>query len=179
VKKLAGLMVGALALLVVSAVPANAQNMWLSGGYTAQQWGSGGNWNDSQGFALDFGYKIHKTSKTAGALFVDFAQNRFDKDIDNETDTSIVGGFREIFFTDKKIQPFVHASIGNMHWVENDFDFSGNDLLLGAGVGVQFNFTDMLGAKVQWDFWKPREDGDWSDPIYRWYFAIVYMWGGK
>ena len=170
---------GAMGLLVLTAAPAKAQNMWVSGGYTAQQWGTGGNWNDSQGYGLDFGYKIHKTSKTAGALYVDFSQNRFNKDIADETDTSIVGGFREIFFTDKRIQPFAHASIGSMHWAEMNPDFSANDLILGGGAGVQVNITKMLAAKAQWDFWKPREDGDWSDPIYRWFFAVVYMWGGK
>jgi outer membrane protein with beta-barrel domain len=173
------MLMGAIALLVLTAAPAKAQNMWVSGGYTAQQWGSGGNWNDAQGYGLDFGYKIHKTSKTAGAAFVDFSQNQWDKNIVDEKDTSIVGGFREIFFTNKMIQPFAHASIGDLHWMVNNPDFSGNDLILGGGAGVQVNFHKNVGAKAQWDFWKPREDGEWSDPIYRWTFAVVYMWGGK
>ena len=178
-KKLSAIFWGAVALLALTSTAASAQVAWVSGGYTVQGW-RGDNWNDFQGFGADFGYRFHKTSRTAGAFYVDFSRNAISTDIDEETDTAVVGGFREFFLTDKRIQPFAHASIGNMHWVDVlPFDDRGNDLLLGGGFGAMYKITDAWGAKAQWDFWKPREDGVWSDPISRWYFAAVYSWGGK
>lgn len=183
-KRLSAVAFGAMALLVLTAAPAKAQVAWVSGGYTVQGWG--GNWNDAQGFGVDYGFRIHKTSKTAGALYVDFSQNRMSTDFDKETDTGIVGGFREFFFTDQRVQPFVHASAGSMHFNETmPFVGTGNDFIVGGGFGAQFKINNMWGVKAQWDFWKPREmneftgENEWSVPIYRWYFAAVYTWGAK
>jgi hypothetical protein len=175
VKKLAGLIVGAIALLVVSATPARAQ-MWVSGMFSVQEWNS--NWDGSKGFAADFGGVIHKTSKTAGALYADFGYNVF---TDEEKDTSIVGGFREFFMVHKYVSPYAHASVGNMHWAQTfPTTDSGNDLILGFGFGAQVNFTKSFGAKVQYDFWRVDTGGDpkWEN-IKRWTFGGTYMWGGK
>lgn len=172
-KKLAGLIVGAMALLVVSAAPARAQ-VWASAAFTLQEWNSDP--ADSMGFALDFGGVIHKTSKTAGALYVDFSYNSF-QDFD-ENDLGFVGGFREFFMVHKRVMPYVHVSTGLMRWSVPDFDISSNDWTIGFGAGVQFPITDMFGVKVQYDWWKPWEDGDWNGHIGRWSFGGTYTWGG-
>lgn len=183
-KRLAGMLLGAMALLILTAAPARAQyptfnqNAWVSGGFTIQGWG--GNWDDAQGYALDYGWKIHKTSKTAGALFVDFSQNWISTDFDKETDTHISGGFREFFLTDMRIQPYAHASIGNMHWSQTEpGTFSGNDLTLGGGFGVQYKFNETWAVKAQYDFWKPHENDEWNGTIKRWTFGAVYTFGGQ
>jgi hypothetical protein len=173
VKKLAGLIVGAIALLVVSATPARAQ-YWVSGAFSVQDWNS--DWDGSKGFAVDFGGVIHKTAKTAGALYVDFSYNTF---TDIENDLGVVGGFREIFMVNQYFNPYVHASTGLMHWSEPDFDFSGNDWTIGGGGGVMVNLTESFGVKVQYDFWKPLESGEWNGSISRWTFGATYMWGGS
>jgi hypothetical protein len=148
--------------------------MWVSGGFTVQDWNSA--WDGSKGFAIDGGGVIHKTSKTAGALYADFSINKF---TDEETDTSIVGGFRELFMVNKYFVPFVHGSAGNMHWSQTaPFTDSGNDFMVGGGGGVMVNFSKMFGAKVQYDFWKAKSGDSW-DNISRWLFAVTYMWGGK
>lgn len=174
-KKLAGMIVGAIALLVVSAAPARAQ-MWVSGGFTVQDWGTGSDWNDSKGFAVDFGRVIHKTAKTAGALYGDFSFNMFS---DVENDTGIVGGFREFFTFNDHFVPYVHVSTGLMHWSEPDFDSSGNDWTIGGGGGVNINLNSSWGVKVQYDYWKPRENDNWNDHIGRWTFGANYTWGGS
>ena len=166
------------ALLALTAVPAAAQ-IEVGVGWARQCW----NGCAANGLAIDFSAPIRSTDSTALSIVGDLGWTRFRSGGETEeTDTTIVGGVRYKFLRNRRVNVFVQGTAGLVHWKEAEIfgGFSGNQLLVGGGGGVQFVLTDMIDAKVQLDWWGTKDPDfeDW-DLINRIFVAVVFKLGER
>jgi hypothetical protein len=129
------------------------------------------NWNGccADGFMIDGSYDLFKTRRFALAVMGDLSRVRFGGD-DRETDLLLLTGVRGHFERDRRINFIGHFTAGVVRWREDPDPIfptllpgaSGTEPMVGGGAGVLYNAIEMLGVKIQWDFWAVRDGESWE-----------------